>query len=104
VPRLLTLQACRDYERATRKHREVESMPASYDKPLAASQEYEVALGEILHQIVQDEMEAAVAMFVIYQGLTLRETAEELDVPRTTVYRVVTRLRDRAMELGVHHG
>ena len=99
--RMLTTQECRDYERSTWKHREMEALPEYHEESVSAGQEYETVLGDILAKIVNDELEAAVALFVIYEGLTFREAADEMGVPLTTVQRTMTVLRDRALELGV---
>lgn len=99
--RLLTIQACRDFERDSRLQREIESLPPRYDRAVEPEQEYIVRLGDLLAKIVNDEREAAVALFVIYEGLTVRETAEEMGLPRSSVQDILNRLRVRAVELGV---
>jgi DNA-directed RNA polymerase specialized sigma24 family protein len=114
LTRILSINAARDLERASRyaRGRSVDLTPGLTSDPWAdgstpdsyvsgADQAYEVELGDILSKIVFDEREAAVALHVIYEELTVREAAEVLGLPRQTVQNIMTRLRDRARELGV---
>lgn len=96
-------QACHAYERATRIERELDDpLPEYYEGESGPGDaEYEAQLGDILSKIVNDEIEAAVAMAVIYQGLTVREAAEHLEMAKSTVQRTIDRLRERAEQLGV---
>jgi RNA polymerase sigma factor (sigma-70 family) len=114
LTRILSIQAARDLERASRQWRG-RSQPMTPDfttdpwadgsTPDSAiqppDQEYEVALGDLLSKIVRDEREAAVALHVIYEELSVSEAAEVLELPRTTVQSIMTRLRERAKDLGV---
>ena len=114
LTRILSINAARDLERASRSERgRVQDLPPGLTKDpwsdgstpdayvSGPDQDYEVQLGDILSRIVKDEREAAVALHVIYEELTVREAAEALDIPRATVQNIMNRLRDRARELGV---
>jgi DNA-directed RNA polymerase specialized sigma24 family protein len=96
-------QACHNYERVTRAERELDDpLPPFYEGAATeGNAEFDAQLGDILGKIVNDETEAAVAMAVIYQGLTVREASEVLDMAKSTVQRTIDRLRERAEQLGI---
>ncbi len=99
---VMTQQAARDHERKSRRHRDTEELPLGFDQAAPDHVEYEVHLGDILEKIVNNDEEAAVAMSVIYQGLTVRETAEHLGLRNHMyIHRILHRLRQRAIKLGI---
>lgn len=113
LTRILSVSACRDWERANRRHQASEELPAGMTTdpwseescPASAvgqpTQEYEVQLGDILSRIVNDEREALVALYVVYEGLSLSEAAQEVGMPKASVQAILERLRRRAQDLGV---
>jgi DNA-directed RNA polymerase specialized sigma24 family protein len=99
--RVLTVSAARDFERSMRRHAITEGLPDWHDEGADPTQEYETVLADILAKIVNDESEAAIAVLIVYEGLTHREAAEHLNIPKATVQRTVALLQERASEMGI---